>query len=144
MSIVAIVGRPNVGKSTFFNRMIQSREAIVDAISGVTRDRHYGKSIWNGKEFSLVDTGGYLKDSDDVFQAEIDKQVELAIEEADAIVFMVDVQSGITAMDREVGNLLRRADKPVFLVVNKVDTALRVHDAVEFYALGFEKYYTIS
>ncbi|HPF10912.1 MAG TPA: ribosome biogenesis GTPase Der [Flavobacteriaceae bacterium] len=144
MSIVAIVGRPNVGKSTFFNRLIQRREAIVDAVSGVTRDRHYGKSDWNGKTFSLIDTGGYIVGSDDIFEAEIDKQVELAIEEADAIVFMVDVEAGITGMDEEVAQLLRRSKKPFFLAVNKVDSANRENDAVEFYALGVEKYYTIS
>ena len=144
MSIVAIVGRPNVGKSTFFNRLIQRREAIVDAISGVTRDRHYGKSDWNGKEFSLIDTGGYVVGSDDIFEAEIDKQVELAIDEADAIIFMVDVETGITGMDEEVAQLLRKSQKPVFLAVNKVDSANRLHDAVEFYSLGFEKYYPIS
>ncbi len=144
MSIVAIVGRPNVGKSTFFNRLIQRREAIVDAISGVTRDRHYGKSDWNGKEFSLIDTGGYVVGSDDVFEAEIDKQVELAIDEADAIIFMVDVENGVTGMDSEVAQLLRKSRKPIFLAVNKVDSANRLHDAVEFYSLGFEKHYTIS
>lgn len=144
MSIVAVVGRPNVGKSTFFNRMIRRREAIVDAISGVTRDRHYGKSDWNGKEFSLIDTGGWLKGSDDVFQTEIDKQVELAIDEADAIIFMVDVETGVTGMDRDVANLLRRSEKPVFLAINKVDSASRMNDAVEFYELGFENQYSIS
>ena len=144
MSIVAIVGRPNVGKSTFFNRLIQRREAIVDAVSGVTRDRHYGKSDWNGKEFSLIDTGGYVLGSDDVFEAEIDKQVELAIDEADAIIFMVDVETGVTGMDEDVAHLLRKSKKPVFLAVNKVDSANRLHDAVEFYSLGFEKYYPIS
>ncbi len=144
MSIVAIVGRPNVGKSTFFNRLIQRREAITDAVSGVTRDRHYGKSDWNGKEFSLIDTGGYVKGSDDIFEAEIDKQVELAIEEADAIVFMVDVESGLTGMDEEVATLLRKSKKPFFLAVNKVDSATRENDAVEFYSLGVEKYYTLS
>ncbi|MCT8338793.1 ribosome biogenesis GTPase Der [Flavobacteriaceae bacterium TK19130] len=144
MSIVAVVGRPNVGKSTFFNRLIKRREAITDAVSGVTRDRHYGKSDWNGKEFSLIDTGGYVKGSDDVFEAEIDKQVELAIDEADAIVFMVDVESGITGMDEEVAKLLRKSNKPFFLAVNKVDNAKRHADAVEFYSLGVEKYYTIS
>ena len=144
MSIVAIVGRPNVGKSTFFNRLIQRREAIVDAISGVTRDRHYGKSDWNGRKFSLIDTGGYVKGSDDVFEAEIDKQVELAIGEADAIVFMVDVESGVTGMDEDVAKLLRKSKKPVFLAVNKVDGASRVNDAMEFYSLGFEKYYMLS
>jgi len=144
MSIVAIVGRPNVGKSTLFNRLIQRREAIVDAVSGVTRDRHYGKSDWNGREFSLIDTGGYVKGSDDIFEAEIDKQVELAIDEADAIIFMVEVESGITGMDEDVAKLLRKSRKPVFLAVNKVDSSMRENDAVEFYALGFEKYYTLS
>ena len=107
-NIVAIVGRPNVGKSTFFNRLIQRREAIVDAVSGVTRDRHYGKSDWNGREFSVIDTGGYVLGSDDIFEAEIDKQVELAIDEADAIVFMVDVETGVTGMDEDVAKLLRK------------------------------------
>ncbi len=144
MSIVAIVGRPNVGKSTLFNRLIQRREAIVDAVSGVTRDRHYGKSDWNGKEFSLVDTGGYVRGSEDVFEAEIDKQVELAIEEADAILFMVDVEAGVTGMDEDVADLLRKVDKPVFLVVNKVDNNKRAEDAVEFYSLGLGNYYTIA
>lgn len=143
-NIVAIVGRPNVGKSTFFNRLIQRREAIVDAVSGVTRDRHYGKSDWNGKEFSLIDTGGYVKGSDDVFEAEIDKQVELAIDEADAIIFMVDVESGVTGMDEDVARLLRKVDKPVFLAVNKVDNNKRAEDAVEFYSLGLGEYYTIA
>ncbi|MFT5215004.1 MAG: GTP-binding protein [Glaciecola sp.] len=143
-NIVAIVGRPNVGKSTFFNRLIQRREAIVDATSGVTRDRHYGKSDWNGKEFSLIDTGGYIKGSDDVFEAEIDKQVELAIDEADAIIFMVDVESGVTGMDEDVAKLLRKVNKPVFLVVNKVDNGKRAEDAVEFYSLGLGEFYTIA
>ncbi|MGJ5643519.1 ribosome biogenesis GTPase Der [Formosa sp. S-31] len=143
-NIVAIVGRPNVGKSTFFNRLIQRREAIVDAVSGVTRDRHYGKTDWNGREFSLIDTGGYVKGSDDIFEAEIDKQVELAIDEADAIIFMVDVESGVTGMDEDVAKLLRRVKKPVFLVVNKVDNGKRAEDAVEFYALGLGEYYTIA
>ena len=143
-NIVAIVGRPNVGKSTFFNRLIQRREAIVDAVSGVTRDRHYGKSDWNGKEFSLIDTGGYVKGSDDVFEAEIDKQVELAIDEADAIIFMVDVETGVTGMDEDVAKLLRKVDKPVFLAVNKVDNGKRAEDAVEFYSLGLGEYYTIA
>ncbi|UII78345.1 ribosome biogenesis GTPase Der [Flagellimonas sp. CMM7] len=143
-AIVAIVGRPNVGKSTFFNRLIQRREAIVDAVSGVTRDRHYGKSDWNGKEFSVIDTGGYVLGSDDIFEQEIDKQVELAIDEADAIVFMVDVESGVTGMDEDVSKLLRRVDKPVFLAVNKVDNAQRETEAVEFYALGLGDYYTLS
>ncbi|MCL6273684.1 ribosome biogenesis GTPase Der [Muricauda sp. 2012CJ35-5] len=143
-AIVAIVGRPNVGKSTFFNRLIQRREAIVDSVSGVTRDRHYGKSDWNGKEFSLIDTGGYVVGSDDIFEQEIDKQVELAIDEADAIIFMVDVESGVTGMDEDVAKLLRRVNKPVFLAVNKVDNAQRHADAVEFYALGLGDYYALS
>lgn len=143
-AIVAIVGRPNVGKSTFFNRLIQKREAIVDAVSGVTRDRHYGKSDWNGKEFSVIDTGGYVVGSDDVFEKEIDRQVELAIEEADAIIFMVDVETGVTGMDEDVAKLLRRVKKPVFLAVNKVDNAKRAEDAVEFYSLGLGEYYTLS
>lgn len=144
MSIVAIVGRPNVGKSTFFNRLIQRREAIVDAVSGVTRDRHYGKSDWNGREFSLIDTGGYVVGSDDVFEAEIDKQVELAIDEADAIIFMVDVETGVTGMDEDVAELLRKVNKPVFLAVNKVDNNKRAEDAVEFYSLGLGEIYTIA
>jgi GTP-binding protein len=143
-AIVAIVGRPNVGKSTFFNRLIQRREAIVDAVSGVTRDRHYGKSDWNGREFSIIDTGGYVVGSDDIFEKEIDKQVELAIDEADAIIFMVDVESGVTGMDEDVAKLLRRVDKPVFLAINKVDNAQRETDAVEFYALGLGEYFTLS
>jgi len=143
-AIVAIVGRPNVGKSTLFNRLIQRREAIVDAVSGVTRDRHYGKSDWNGKEFSVIDTGGYVLGSDDVFEKEIDKQVELAIAEADAIIFMVDVETGVTGMDEDVAKLLRRVDKPVFLAINKVDNAMREEDAVEFYALGLGEYFTLS
>ena len=143
-SIVAIVGRPNVGKSTFFNRLIQRREAIVDSVSGVTRDRHYGKTDWNGRNFSVIDTGGYVVGSEDVFEAEIDKQVELAIQEADAILFMVDVESGVTPMDEEVANLLRRVNKPVFLVVNKVDNSKRLENAVEFYSLGLGEYFPIA
>ncbi|MEK9741111.1 MAG: ribosome biogenesis GTPase Der [Flavobacteriaceae bacterium] len=143
-SIVAIVGRPNVGKSTFFNRMIQKREAIVDATSGVTRDRHYGKADWNGVNFTLIDTGGYVEGSDDIFQKEIDKQVSLAIDEADAIIFMVDVSEGITPMDEIISNMLRRSQKPIFLTVNKVDTAQRYDDSVEFYALGFPSLFPIS
>ena len=143
-SIVAIVGRPNVGKSTFFNRLIQRREAIVDSVSGVTRDRHYGKTDWNGRSFSVIDTGGYVLGSDDVFEAEIDKQVELAIGEADAIVFMVDVETGVTPMDEDVAKLLRKVNKPVFLAVNKVDNAKRLENAVEFYALGLGEYFPIA
>ncbi len=143
-SIVAIVGRPNVGKSTLFNRLIRRREAIVDAQSGVTRDRHYGKSDWNGREFTLIDTGGYVVGSDDIFEAEIDKQVELAIDEADAIIFMVDAEAGVTGMDEEVAQLLRQVTKPVFLAVNKVDNSKRAGEAVEFYSLGLGEYFTIA
>lgn len=143
-NIVAIVGRPNVGKSTFFNRLIQRREAIVDAVSGVTRDRHYGKSDWNGREFSVIDTGGYAIGSDDAFEAEIDKQVVLAIDEADVIIFMVDVESGISPMDEDVAQLLRKVKKPVFLAVNKVDNGARTEQAMEFYSLGLGEYYTIA
>jgi GTP-binding protein len=143
-NIVAIVGRPNVGKSTFFNRLIQRREAIIDAESGVTRDRHYGKSEWNGKGFSIIDTGGYVENSDDVFQSEIDKQVHLAIEEADAIIFLVDVKDGLTPMDEDVAQILRKVEKPVFLAVNKVDSSKDVQNAMEFYAMGLGEYYGIS
>jgi len=143
-NIVAIVGRPNVGKSTFFNRLIKRREAIVDSVSGVTRDRNYGKSEWNGKEFSVIDTGGYIKGSDDIFEGEIRRQVELAIDEADAIIFVVDVEEGITPMDEEVAKLLRKVTKPILLAVNKVDNAMREKDAVEFYNLGLGEYYTIA
>ncbi|VAW26926.1 GTP-binding protein EngA [hydrothermal vent metagenome] len=143
-NIVAIVGRPNVGKSTLFNRLVQRREAIVDSVSGVTRDRHYGKSDWNGKEFSVIDTGGYVVGSDDIFEEEIRKQVQLAIEESDIIVFVVDVEEGITPMDTEVANILRKVKKPVFMAVNKVDNSMRVNDALEFYNLGLGEYYTIS
>lgn len=143
-AIVAIVGRPNVGKSTFFNRLIQRREAIVDAVSGVTRDRHYGKTDWNGREFTVIDTGGYVVGSDDVFESEIDKQVELAIDEADVIIFMVDVEHGITGMDEDVAQLLRRTKKPLFLAVNKVDNNKRAENAVEFYNLGLGDYFTIA
>jgi GTP-binding protein len=143
-NIVAIVGRPNVGKSTFFNRLIQRREAIVDSVSGVTRDRNYGKSEWNGKEFSVIDTGGYVKGSDDIFEGEIRRQVELALDEADVIVFVTDVEEGITPMDEEVAKLLRKVTKPVILAINKVDNAMREKDAFEFYNLGLGEYYTIS
>jgi GTP-binding protein len=143
-NIVAIVGRPNVGKSTLFNRLIQRREAIVDSVSGVTRDRNYGKSEWNGKEFSVIDTGGYVRGSDDVFEGEIRKQVELAIDEADVIIFVVDVEEGITPMDDAVAKLLRKVTKPVLLAVNKVDNAMREKDAVEFYNLGLGDYFTFA
>ncbi|PID68962.1 MAG: ribosome biogenesis GTPase Der [Flavobacteriia bacterium] len=142
--IVAIVGRPNVGKSTFFNRLVQRREAIVDAVSGVTRDRHYGKSHWNGKEFTLIDTGGFTIGSDDIFEEAIRAQVHLAIEESDVILFLVDVEDGITPMDETVADLLRKVDKPVFLVANKVDNTKRVNEALEFYNLGLGEYYPVS
>ena len=143
-NIIAIVGRPNVGKSTLFNRLVKRREAIVDSVSGVTRDRHYGKSEWNGKEFSVIDTGGYVVGSDDIFEEEIRKQVQLAIDEADIIVFVVDVEQGITPMDDAVAKILRKVKKPIFIAVNKVDNAMRDADAVEFYNLGLGNYYTIS
>jgi len=143
-NIIAIVGRPNVGKSTLFNRIVKQREAIVDSVSGVTRDRHYGKGDWNGKEFSLIDTGGYVVGSDDIFELEIDKQVELAIDEADIIIFMVDVDTGITSMDKDIAKMLRKIDKPVYLVVNKVDNSSRVNEASEFFELGIDKYYPIA
>jgi GTP-binding protein len=143
-NIIAIVGRPNVGKSTLFNRLIQKREAIVDSVSGVTRDRHYGKGDWNGKQFSVIDTGGYVVGSDDVFETEIDNQVELAIDEADIIIFMVDVTTGITSMDSVISNLLRKVQKPIFLVVNKVDNSSRINDVNEFYSLGLDKMYPIA
>jgi len=143
-NIVAIVGRPNVGKSTLFNRLIKDRQAIVDSVSGVTRDRHYGKSDWNGKNFSVIDTGGYVIGSDDIFEEEIRKQVQLAVDEADIIVFVVDVEEGITPLDDEVAIFLRKIKKPILLAVNKVDNAMRDADAVEFYNLGLGDYYTIS
>ncbi len=143
-NIVAIVGRPNVGKSTLFNRLIGSRKAIVKETSGVTRDRHYGKTIWNGKEFSVIDTGGYVKGSDDVFEDEIRKQVMIAIEEANVIVFMVDVEAGITDLDEAVANVLRRTKKPVILVANKVDNTERTMDVYEFYNLGLGDVHGIS
>ncbi len=141
---MAIVGRPNVGKSTFFNRLTGARQAIVDATSGVTRDRHYGHSDWNGIEFSVIDTGGYVIGSQDVFEKEIQKQVLLAIEEADLIVFMVDTIEGLTPMDEDVAELLRRSDKRVFLLANKVDNIDLFNSAHEFYKLGLGKVYPIS
>jgi len=143
-NIVAIVGRPNVGKSTLFNRLTESRSAIVDEQTGVTRDRHYGKAFWNGYEFSVIDTGGYVVNSDDVFEAEIRKQAILAIDEADVIIFVVDVTNGITDMDAAVARILRRTDKNVLLAVNKVDNSARQFDANEFYGLGLGELYNIS
>ena len=142
--IVAIVGRPNVGKSTLFNRLIERKEAIVDEVSGVTRDRHYGKSDWNGVEFSVIDTGGYLPSSDDVFQKEIDKQVILAIEEADVILFLVDVKDGLTGVDQSIADMLHKSSKETLLLVNKVDNSKLIEDSNEFYSLGFENLFCLS
>lgn len=143
-NIVAIVGRPNVGKSTFYNRLIGERQAIIDDISGVTRDRQYGSSFWNGKTFTVVDTGGFVKNSDDVFEAAIRSQVQIAIDEARVIIFMVDVTTGITDLDAEVADMLRRSVKPVFLAVNKVDNNKRMIEANEFWALGFDHTFFLS
>jgi len=142
--IVAIVGRPNVGKSTLFNRLTETREAIVDEESGVTRDRNYGRAEWNGVEFSVIDTGGYVEHSDDVFEEEINKQVRLAIEESDLILFMTDAIDGIHDLDVGVAELLRRSGKETILVVNKTDNPERLFSATEFYALGLGEYYSIS
>ncbi len=141
---VAIVGRPNVGKSTFFNRMMEQRRAIVHDISGVTRDRQYGVADWNGKNFNVIDTGGFVPGSEDIFEREIRKQVVIAMEEANAIVFMVDAATGITDLDDEMADILRRSNKPVFLVVNKVDNNERMLEATEFYSLGFDKIFFVS
>ena len=143
-NIVAIVGRPNVGKSTLFNRLIQRRDAIVDSVAGVTRDRHYGKSDWNGKEFSVIDTGGYIEGSEDVFEAEIRQQVELALDEASVILFVLDLQAGLTEFDKIIADLLRKTQKPVVYAVNKVDNSMLELEATEFYGLGIERYHTIS
>ncbi len=142
--IVAIVGRPNVGKSTLFNRLTETRQAIVDETSGVTRDRNYGRSTWNGIDFSVIDTGGYVERSEDIFEGEINKQVLLAIEESDVILFLVDVTIGVHDLDKSVASLLRRTDRKVILVVNKVDNNERIAEAAEFYSLGFGDYFTIS
>lgn len=143
-NIVAIVGRPNVGKSTLFNRLTESRKAIVDETSGVTRDRQYGKSDWNGKKFSIIDTGGYVMGGDDEFEEEIRKQVQLAIEEADVILFLVDAKEGLTPMDEDVADMLRRCQKKVILVANKVDTPQRLTEINDFYALGLGEIYPIA
>lgn len=143
-NIAAIVGRPNVGKSTFFNRLTETRQAIVDEVSGVTRDRHYGRVFWNGQEFSIIDTGGYVTHSDDIFEEEIRKQVILAIDEADVVIFLVDVNSGITDLDETIAGMLRKIKKPVMLVVNKVDNSERIYDASVFYGLGLGDYSTVS
>lgn len=143
-NIVAIVGRPNVGKSTLFNRLLERREAIVDSTAGVTRDRHYGKSDWNGVDFTVIDTGGYEVNTEDVFQEEITRQVQLAVDEATSIIFMMNVEEGLTDTDREIFEMLRKSAKPVYIVVNKVDSAKEELPATEFYQLGIEKYYTLS
>lgn len=143
-NIVAIVGRPNVGKSTLFNRLLEKREAIVDSTAGVTRDRHYGKSDWNGVEFTVIDTGGYEVSTDDIFQEEITKQVELAVDEATSIIFMLNVEEGLTDTDIEMHEMLRRSGKPLYIVVNKVDSVKEDLAATEFYQLGIEKYYSLS
>ncbi len=144
MAIVAIIGRPNVGKSTLFNRLIGKRQAIVDEYSGVTRDRHYGKSDWGGREFSVVDTGGFVKETDDRFEKEIAKQVKIAMEEASLILFAVDAAFGIHELDRDVAQLLRKSKKPVLLVANKVDTPAKESTSYEFYELGFDQIFPIS
>jgi len=141
---VAIVGRPNVGKSTFFNRLLEQRKAIVDDVSGVTRDRQYGVAEWTGKTFNLIDTGGFVPESDDVFEREIKKQVLIALEEANALIFMVDAATGITTLDEAMADVLRRSTKPVFLAVNKVDNSDRLLEGAEFYSLGFEEIYFLS
>lgn len=141
---VAIVGRPNVGKSTLFNRLLEQRKAIVDDVSGVTRDRQYGIADWNGKTFNVIDTGGFVAGSDDVFEREIRKQVKIAMQEANVVIFMCDVTTGITDLDAEVADLLRRSSKPVYLAVNKVDNHERQLEATEFYSLGFENIFFLS
>jgi len=143
-NIVAIVGRPNVGKSTLYNRLIGERQAIIDDISGVTRDRQYGQSFWNGKTFTVVDTGGFVKNSDDVFEKAIRLQVQIAIDEASVILFLVDVMTGVTDLDEQVARMLRRSDKPVLLLVNKVDNHDRMLLANEFWSLGFEETFFLS
>ncbi len=143
-NLVAIVGRPNVGKSTLFNRLTKTRRAIVQETSGVTRDRHYGKSVWGGKEFSVVDTGGFVKGSDDIFEDEIRKQVLIAIEECNVVIFVVDVETGITDLDEAVAGILRQSKKPVFVVSNKVDNNEREVDSFEFYNFGLGEVYSIS
>lgn len=141
---VAIVGRPNVGKSTFFNRLLEQRKAIVDDTSGVTRDRQYGVAEWSGRSFNVIDTGGFVPNSEDVFETEIRKQVKIAIDEADAIVFITDVTTGITDLDEAMADMLRRTTKPVYVTVNKVDNNERLLDASEFYSLGFKNIFFLS
>jgi GTP-binding protein len=141
---VAIVGRPNVGKSTLFNRLLEERKAIVDDVSGVTRDRQYGVTEWNGKNFNVIDTGGFVPDSSDMFETEIRKQVRIAIDEANCIIFMVDAAVGMTDLDASMADMLRRTTKPVLVVANKVDNSNRALDATEFYSMGFEHNYFVS
>ncbi len=141
---VAIVGRPNVGKSTFFNRLLEQRKAIVDNVSGVTRDRQYGVTEWGGKSFNLIDTGGFVPESEDVFETEIRKQVMIALEESNALIFMVDASTGITTLDEAMADVLRRSTKPVLLAVNKVDNSDRLLEAAEFYSLGFDNIFFLS
>ena len=143
-NIVAIVGRPNVGKSTLFNRLTESRQAIVDDQPGVTRDRNYGKSTWNGVDFSVIDTGGYVSGSEDIFEEEIRRQANLAIQEADVILFLVDVESGVTDLDLAVASLLRKSKKPYITVANKVDNHQRALDANEFYSMGIDSIFCVS
>lgn len=143
-NIVAIVGRPNVGKSTLYNRLTESRNAIVDDFSGVTRDRHYGPAEWIGRKFTVIDTGGYVHGSDDVFEAAIREQVLIALKEATVIIFMVDVRTGITDLDDEMADILRRTGKPIFVVANKVDNPQLIQDATEFYNFGFGDVYSVS
>jgi GTP-binding protein len=142
--IVAIIGRPNVGKSTFFNRLLKERKAIVDDLSGVTRDRHYGECEWNGRIFTVIDTGGYVALSDDVFESAIREQVHIAMEEADTLLFIVDIEDGITPLDREFANIVRQSKKPVILVVNKADTTGKLENSFEFYELGLGELFTVS
>jgi len=143
-NIVAIVGRPNVGKSTLYNRLIGERQAIIDDTSGVTRDRQYGMSDWNGKSFTVIDTGGFVEGSKDIFESAIRSQVKIAIEESTVLIFLVDVMTGITDLDEEVARMLRRSDKKVILVVNKVDNGKRLMEANEFWSLGFEDTFFVS
>jgi GTPase len=143
-NVVAIIGRPNVGKSTLFNRLTETRQAIVDEVAGVTRDRHYGKAEWNGKEFSIIDTGGYIHGSEDVFEAEIRRQVKIAVDESNFILFVVDVTEGVTTYDKEVADLVRKSRKKVLLVVNKTDNNERIAYASEFYQLGLGELFAIS
>lgn len=143
-NIVAIVGRPNVGKSTFFNRLVEQRQAIMDDMPGVTRDRHYGYGEWTGKFFTVIDTGGYVTGSEDKFEAQIRRQVELALEECTAVIFMVDCQSGLTGYDKEFANIIRKAKKPVFIAANKADTPAKTAEATEFYELGMGEVFPIS